>query len=352
MIFYNKIDNKVFSTPSQILDCMLLFKKNIEFKQCINNYAVTSEKYHTRLDYKKDLILVIGGGISDERDISLMSAEGIIRALIDLGYQVVFIDIGYDIAIAISKVKPKAVFNALHGKHGEDGCIAGLLNIMQIPYTGSGILSSAMSFNKKMSNQILLYNNIKVAKSVFIKATDKVITDPINRPYVIKPLCQGSSIGVKVVFEEDKFSFQQYDFRYGNEIIVERYIKGRELQVVVLNGKAIGALEIKLLNNNRFYDYHTKYNTGCAEHIFPLIIPKKLYSKLLAIAEHVYRLFLCKSLIRVEFIYNEHEQELYLLELNTHPGMTPFSICPEIAAYVGISYNELVYQILKKADFE
>lgn len=310
------------------------------------------------LDFKfqatpsKKHIAVLGAGMSAEREVSLMSSNGIINSLIDLGHQVTFIDMGTDIAQVIQELRPDLVYNALHGTYGEDGCIPGILNIMRIPYTGPGVMASSLAFNKKKSQEIFQANNIKIAKSILIKKSDNIKSDPMKRPYVIKPTSQGSSVGVEIVFEEDDFSFASYSFPYG-EIIVEKYIKGRELQVAVLNGKALGILEIKLLQGKRFYDYEVKYSEGFAQHLCPAPVSDAIYDKALKISEHAYNIFECSTgLIRVEFIYNEEEQELYMLEINTHPGMTPLSICPEIAALQSIDYTSLVKLVLESAKFE
>ena len=186
-----------------------------------------------------------------------------------------------------------------------------------------------------------------------MRKSDNLINDPIPRPYVIKPLTQGSSVGIELVFAEDDFSFKDYDFAYGNEIIVEKYIKGRELQIAVLNGKAIGVLEIKLLKGKRFYDYETKYTEGFAEHLLPAPVPDDIYTQAMSISEQACKIFECDvGMIRVELIYSELDNACYMLEVNTHPGMTPLSICPEIAMLQDISYTDLVGKIVKNSKFE
>lgn len=299
----------------------------------------------------KKHIAVIGRGMSAEREVSLVSAEGVNKALTDAGYQVTFIDMGADIAIKLLEIKPDIVFNCLHGTYGEDGCLPGLLNIMRIPYTHSGVLASSVAFNKIYSKGWFLVNNINMAESIIVYKGNNIKHDPIERPYVIKPLKQGSSIGVEVIFEEDDFDFADYDFPYGDEVMIEKYIKGRELQIAVLNGKALGALEIKLLKN-RFYDYETKYTEGFARHLCPAPIPSKIYSELLAKSEKIYKTMHCKGVARVEFILEDQTNKLIALEINTHPGMTPLSIVPEIAAYSGINFITLIEEILKTASFD
>lgn len=302
-------------------------------------------------DKGKKHIALVAGGMSAEREVSLVSSQGVSKALIEAGYKVTFIDMGADIAIKLHEIKPDIVFNSLHGTYGEDGYLPGLLNIMRIPYTHSGVLASALAFDKIHSRSWFLTNNINMAESIAVNKSDNVKHEPMKRPYVIKPITQGSSIGVEVVFEEDSFNFADYDFPYGDQIIIEKYIKGRELQVAVLNSKALGALEIKLLKN-RFYDYETKYTEGFAEHLCPAPLPADLYDKLLAESEKIYRTLNCRGVARVEFILEDKTNKLFALEINTHPGMTPLSIVPEIAAYQKIDFINLIEEILKTASFD
>lgn len=299
----------------------------------------------------KKHIALVAGGMSTEREVSLVSAEGVSKALIEAGYRVTFIDMGADIAVKLQEIKPDIVFNCLHGTYGEDGCLPGLLNIMRIPYTHSGVLASSLAFDKIHSRSWFLTNNINMAESIVVNKSDNINLDPMKRPYVIKPLTQGSSIGVEVIFEEDDFNFADYDFPYGDQIIIEQYIKGRELQVAVLNGKALGALEIKLLKN-RFYDYETKYTEGFAEHLCPAPLSTELYNKLLEESEKIYKTMNCRGTARVEFILEDNTSKLFALEINTHPGMTSLSIVPEIAAHQGIDFIDLIEEILKTASFD
>lgn len=300
----------------------------------------------------KKHIALVAGGMSAEREVSLISAEGVSEALLKLGYKVTFVDMGADIASVLDNLRPDIVFNCLHGTYGEDGCLPGLLNILRIPYTHSGLLASALAFNKLQSKGVFIANGIKTPQSIIVRKEMAVTKDPLPRPYIIKPLTQGSSIGVIPVFAGDDFDFADYDFPYGDEILVEEYIKGREMQVAVLNGKALGVLEIKLLKNKRFYDYETKYTEGFAEHLLPAPVMQRDYDALLKEAERACAIIGSKGMVRVEFIYDEQTGSNYILEVNTHPGMTPLSICPEIAAYAGISFNQLIEKILQTAHFE
>lgn len=310
---------------------------------------VESSEIKILSDSGKKHIALVAGGMSSEREVSLISAEGVGKALIEVGYKVTFIDMGADLAVKLHEIKPDMVFNCLHGTYGEDGCLPGLLNIMRIPYTHSGVLASSLAFDKVHSRSWFLTNNINMAESIVVNKSDNIKADPIKRPYVIKPLTQGSSIGVEIIFEADDFSFANYDFPYGNKVIIEKYIRGRELQVVILNGKALGALEIKLLKN-RFYDYETKYTEGFAEHICPAPLPSELYDKLLRESEKIYKTMNCRGPARAEFILEDETKKLYALEINTHPGMTPLSIVPEIATSQGINFVNLIEEILKTAN--
>lgn len=344
-------NNSIYREYSTIVEVQA--KGGQELSTYVDNNGLKLEAFNFDRIPGKTLVAVVGGGMSCEREVSYMTSNGVVNSLLALDYQVLFIDMGADIATVLQVIKPDLVFNALHGTYGEDGCLAGLLNILHIPYTGPGILASALAMNKKKTNEICRSNQLKVIESKIVSKSEKCITDPMPRPYVIKPISQGSSVGVQIIFEEDDFSFAEYDFPYGDEIIVEKYIQGKEIQVAILNGKALGALEIKLLNNKRFYDYEAKYTEGFTEHIYPATLPGNEYQQVLLIAEKLCKIFDCQEgMIRAEFIYEEASKAIYILELNTHPGMTPLSICPEIAAYQNISYTELVAQIITKAKYE
>ncbi|MFK7974311.1 MAG: D-alanine--D-alanine ligase [Rickettsiaceae bacterium] len=343
--------NTIFIAQSKIVDCTM--KHNSHLLEYTKSCGSDIDSFALDKCDDKNYVLVIGGGMSAEREVSYMSSDGIINSLLELGYFVIFADMGADIAKVLHQLKPDVVFNALHGTYGEDGCLPGLLNILRIPHTGPGVLASALAFNKKKSHHIFKATGIEIAHSIIVNKSDNIKQDPLPRPYVIKPISQGSSVGVEVIFTEDNFSFEEYNFEYGDQVIIEKYIKGREIQVAVLNGKAKGALEIQLLKNKRFYDYETKYTDGFARHLMPAPMSLSSYNNALHIAEEVCQIFECESgLIRVEFIYNEQEDKLYLIELNTHPGMTSLSICPEIIEYSGISYTELVKLIIQDAKFE
>lgn len=301
-------------------------------------------------DFGKKHVVVLAGGMSNEREISIKSGKRVVSSLLDLGYKVTSVDVGLDIALVISKLKADLIFNCLHGTFGEDGCISGLLNIMRIPYTHSGVMSSALSFNKVMTKQICKMHNINTPDFIIVNKYDKVEQDPIARPYVIKPIREGSSIGVNVILQEDSFSFSNYNFAYGDKVIVEKYVKGRELQVAVLNGKALGILEIQLLDR-RFLDYESKYKKGLVKHLIPAPLIQNIYNNILDTAEKVFNILECKGIARVEFILDE-KGDLFILEVNTHPGLTPLSIYPKITEHYSISFRDLCAHLVDSAVFE
>jgi len=298
----------------------------------------------------KPHIAVVMGGLSGEREVSLSSAAGIIKHLNLLGYKVTPIDMGRDIAEVLTKLKPDLVFNALHGTYGEDGCIQGVLEILGIPYTHSGILASAIGMDKPKAKALFTANGILCPEGRILHRSEQLTGDPMPRPYVIKPLSEGSSLGVHIIMDGDNFDVRDYDWKYGDEVILERFIPGKEIQVAVLGDKAVGAIEIR--PKGRFYDYEAKYTDGKAEHIMPAPISSAAYDEVLAIALSVHRILGCRSVSRVDFRYDDTvggDGKFYLLEINTHPGMTPLSLVPEIAAYAGISFPELLEIIIRDA---
>lgn len=298
-------------------------------------------------------VVLLYGGMSNEREVSLMSEPGLTTALLENGYKVTTIDMGFDFAEAILKLNPDIVYNGLYGTYGEDGCVPGTLEIIGIKYTHSDVLASSVGFNKIFSGALFRDHKIKCAKRKIVNKEENIATDPMPRPYVIKPINEGSSVGVIVVFEEDDFNFREYEWNYGSSIIVEEYIPGQEIQVAVLKDKAIGAIEVRPLKR-RFYDYDSKYKENMTQHIMPAEVSESAYKKVLEIATQAHQLIGCKSVSRVDFRYNKEEGDdgFYILEVNTHPGMTPLSLVPEICAYYGIFYNQLVDKIVQDALYE
>ncbi|MBN8827915.1 MAG: D-alanine--D-alanine ligase [Sphingobacteriia bacterium] len=301
----------------------------------------------------KKHIAVFTGGESKEREVSLVSGRGVCNSLKKLGYKYTSIDPGFDISDMLTRVKPDLVFNALHGTYGEDGRIPALLDIMRIPYTHSGTLASAIAFNKEFCNSYLANNGILIPNRKIINIKDKITSEPLPRPYVVKPIAEGSSVGVEVVFKEDNFDIIGYIHavgdHYGDRLIVEEYIPGREIQVGIVNNKAIDVLEIK--THRKFYDYEAKYAPGGSEHIMPVDMKPEKRKEVLEISEKIHKLIGAKDISRVEFRYNDDPKvdKFFFLEINTHPGFTPTSIVPEIASFHGISYDQIIETLVGNA---
>lgn len=300
-------------------------------------------------------IAVLMGGWSAEREVSLSSGKAVIEALEAKGLRYTAIDVQPDIAHQLDALKPDVVFNALHGRFGEDGTVQGLLEMMGIPYTHSGVLASALAMDKPMAKIHFAAAGIPCAEGV-VASKEEVIADTVMaRPYVIKPLNEGSSVGVHIVREGDDFHFDEESWPFGDTVLVERYIEGREVQVAVLGGghkpaRALGAIEI--CPKSGFYDYAAKYTAGLAEHRMPAPIDADMYDKALAYAADAHTVLGCRGLTRADFRYDDTKGEpgqLYLLEINTQPGMTPLSLAPEIAAYAGIPFADLIETLVEEA---
>lgn len=283
---------------------------------------------------------------------SLESGRGVISALKECGYEVSAIDVRRDIAALVNEINSlniDVVFNSLHGRYGEDGCIQGLLDMMGVPYTHSGRLASAIAMDKPTSKRLFEKAGIPIAKSILANRDEVLAGDVMERPYVIKPGNEGSSVGVRIVTkDDDEKPFEHEEWSYGDIVMVEKFIAGRELTVAILDGEPLGVLEIK--PNQGFYDYTAKYTEGKAEHVVPAEIPEKDYQEALRLSALAHKVLGCKGLTRADFRYDG--TNLYILEINTQPGMTPLSLAPEIAANAGISYNKLVQKLIESASCE
>jgi D-alanine-D-alanine ligase len=306
-------------------------------------------------------VAVLMGGWSGEREVSLVSGAAVNDALKAAGYKVTTIDMGRDIGALLPKLSPRpdVVFNALHGRYGEDGCVQGLLEILNIPYTHSGVMASAIAMNKPMAKRLFAEAGIRCPKGV-VAARDAVLKkDILPRPYVVKPLNEGSSLGVRIVTKNDaKRPFDHAAWPYGDEVLVERYIPGREITVAVMGDEALGALELR--PHAGFYDYDAKYSPDpnrAAEHLVPAPLPRATYKEALRLALLAHRTLGCRGVTRADFRYDDTRKRsaskkagtLYLLEINTQPGMTPRSLVPEIAAEAGVSFQELVVWMVENA---
>lgn len=293
-------------------------------------------------------VAVLKGGMSAEREVSLTSGAAVEKALLALGHSVVAIDVSEHVVEDLLRAKPDVVFNALHGRYGEDGCIQGVLEILKIPYTHSGVLASAVAMDKPMAKVVFEKAGIRVAKGAVAHKDALIAGDVMKRPYVVKPSNEGSSVGVKLVFEKDNFHFTKENWPYGETVLVEQYIAGRELTCAIFDDVALGVTEITIPAG--FYDYENKYTAGGSVHICPAQLPQNIYDEVMAMALAAHRALGCRSLTRSDFRWDEHgDGKVYILETNTQPGMTPLSLSPELAAHAGISFNELVARILKTA---
>jgi D-alanine-D-alanine ligase len=294
---------------------------------------------------------VLLGGLSSEREVSIASGTAVLKALHEKGYRAVAVDVGRDIAGKIHEQGIEAAFIALHGKFGEDGAIQGLLEVMGIPYTGSGVLASALGMNKTVSKQVFRSQGLLVGPYEVIYAGGAgdvhSIVSHLRYPVVIKPNAEGSSVGVSLVFKNEEVTpAVELAFKYGDEILIEKFIKGKEVQVGILGARALGAIEI--VPKRTFYDYAAKYEKGMSDHFFPARIPEADYQRVLEAGLAAHRAIGCRGYSRVDFIVDENGAP-HILEVNTLPGMTATSLLPEIAKGVGISFPDLVEEILRLA---
>ncbi len=300
---------------------------------------------------KNKHIAVLMGGWNSEREVSLRSGEAAYQALISLGYKATKIDFSRNVAKDLDAVKPDIVFNALHGQFGEDGAIQGLLDILNIPYTHSGIMASAICLDKVLTRHICAMNGVKSPAFEILKKGEleenKRKIAKLKKPFVIKPILEGSSVGVEVFLEDMEFDLENYAWKFGDEIILEKYISGPEVQVAVMDKKALGAIEIR--PKHLFYDYECKYTPGMTDYIMPAEISAEKYTQVLDLAQKCHNSVGCRGVSRVDFMLNKEDGIFYLLEVNTHPGFTATSLVPKIAKYVGISFEEIVEYLVKTA---
>ncbi|UFS71630.1 D-alanine--D-alanine ligase [Geomonas sp. RF6] len=300
----------------------------------------------TVAELKTRKIAVLMGGLSAEREVSLKSGAAILKALVEKGYDAVGIDAGRDLASQLSAHGVEVAFIGLHGRFGEDGSVQGLLELMGIPYTGSGILASALAMHKVYAKRVFEGAGLTVAPYVVLRRGDKLEL-PFPLPVVVKPSREGSSVGVSIVKESAGLEpALEEAFKYDPEVLVEQFIDGREIQVGILDGRALGAIEI--VPKNEFYDYEAKYTDGFAEHIFPAPLPEDLYQEVLRLGELAHAALGCDCYSRVDFLVTK-DRESYILEVNTLPGMTDLSLLPEIARGAGIEFGELVERVLLAA---
>jgi D-alanine-D-alanine ligase len=299
-------------------------------------------------------IVVLMGGWSSEREVSLVSGAGVADALESLGHRVTRIDMGRDVALRITEANPDVVFNALHGTPGEDGSIQGMLDLMGIKYTHSGMATSVIAIDKQLTKNELVPHGIPMPEGVVVDCESLYAGDPMERPFVLKPVNEGSSVGVAIVTDEGNYGKpiareSEGPWRHFDSLLAEPFIPGRELTVAVLGDEALAVTELK--PKSGFYDYDAKYTDGLTEHVCPADIPSDIAEECKAIALKAHRLLNCKGTSRSDFRWDEKKglAGLYLLEVNTQPGMTPLSLVPEQGRHIGLSYAELVQRIVDEA---
>ena len=295
-------------------------------------------------------VAVLLGGRSAEREISLVSGHACADALREENFEVVEIDAVEDVAQKLTAAKPDVVFNALHGRWGEDGCVQGLLELMRIPYTHSGVLASATAMHKERAKAIFRAAELPVAESIVAARMEASKRHLMAAPYVVKPINQGSSVGVYIIRSGDNRppgDLGRAEWNLGEDVMIEKYVPGRELTSTVMGDTALAVTEI--VPKTQFYDYDAKYAPGGSKHVVPADLPETLSRKIMALAEQAHIALGCRGVTRTDFRYDEEGGEIIVLEVNTQPGMTPTSLVPEQAAYKGISFRKLVRWILEDA---
>ena len=299
-------------------------------------------------------IAVLMGGWSAERAVSLMSGAGVADALETLGHRVTRIDMTRDVAAHLAAAAPDLVFNALHGTPGEDGTIQGMLDLMGLRYTHSGLATSVIAVDKQLTKQVLVPHGVPMPGGRMVKSAELFDGDPLARPYVVKPVNEGSSVGVAIVSDDSNYGnpigrdvagpWQDFD-----ELLAEPFIRGRELTTAVLGTRAFGVTELR--PKAGFYDYDAKYTEGMTEHLYPAPIPDTIARACESVALEAHRLLGCRGASRADFRWDDERgvDGLFLLEVNTQPGMTPLSLVPEQARHNGIDYPQLVQMIVDEA---
>jgi len=303
----------------------------------------------------KDLhIVVLMGGWSSEREVSLTSGRGVAGALRERGWSnVTELDMDRDVAARLTELKPEVVFNALHGTPGEDGTVQGMMDLMGFKYTHSGLETSVIAIDKELTKMVLVPGGIRMPAGKMVESESIYREDPLPRPYVLKPVNEGSSVGVAIVTTDGNYGnpigrdvpgpWHEFD-----DLLAEPFIKGRELTVAVINDEALAVTELKI--DSGFYDYEHKYTDGRTVHVCPAEVPDDIARSMMDMAAKAHRLLGCKGASRSDFRWDDEQGEagIYLLEVNTQPGMTPLSLVPEQAKYKGVSYGELVERLIEE----
>jgi D-alanine-D-alanine ligase len=302
-------------------------------------------------------VAVLLGGWSAEREVSLSTGTACANALESVGYRVTRVDVQRDVATRLAELRPDAVFNALHGPFGEDGRIQGLLELLQLPYTHSGVLASALAMKKDAAKVVLAAAGVPVPDGVTVHRLEAAKRHVLPPPYVVKPVSEGSSVGVIIVREDRSHPPQELgreDWPYGDLVLVEKYIAGRELTCAVMGDRALDVIDIRPATGV-FYDYDAKYAKGGSIHVLPAEIKPNVYQRVRELALTAHQALGCRGVSRADLRYDDTPNgtgELVVLEVNTQPGMTETSLVPEIAAYAGYSFGELVKWMVEDASLD
>ncbi|MFO1012132.1 MAG: D-alanine--D-alanine ligase [Caulobacteraceae bacterium] len=295
-------------------------------------------------------VALLKGGLSSEREVSLVSGAACALALNNLGARVSEIDAGRDLAQVLTAAKPDVVFNALHGEWGEDGCVQGVLETLGLPYTHSGVLASALAMDKTRTKAVLAAAGVDVPGGGLFNRFEVAKDHVIKPPYVVKPNAEGSSVGVFIIKEGANSPPKEVglpSWTYGEEVLVEPFVPGLELAVAVMDGKALAVTEI--VPTEGFYDYEAKYGAGGSQHIIPARISDDVTARAKALAEKAHAALGCRGVSRSDLRYDDVSNVLVLLEVNTQPGMTPTSLAPEQAAHIGVTFDRLVLWMVEDA---
>ncbi|QGM98304.1 D-alanine--D-alanine ligase [Methylocystis parvus] len=299
-------------------------------------------------------VAVLMGGLSAEREISLRSGTACAKALEEQGYRVTPVDVGHDVASVLAPLKPDVAFNALHGRFGEDGCMQGVLEMLRIPYTHSGVLASSVAMKKDVAKVVMAAAGVPVPKGRVVHRLEAAKAHVLQPPYVLKPISEGSSFGVFIVKGDQAHPPQELmreDWVHGEVMLAEQFIAGRELTCAVMGDKALDVIEI-LAADGGWYDYHAKYAKGGSKHVLPANLKGNIYQEVQHLAIEAHKALGCRGVSRADFRYDDRPDgtgELVVLEVNTQPGMTETSLVPEMAAYAGFSFGELVKWMVEDA---
>ncbi len=299
-------------------------------------------------------VAVLMGGWSSEREVSLRSGAACAGALEQEGYRVTRVDVDRNVAGTLSQLKPDAAFNALHGPYGEDGTIQGILEVLGIPYTHSGVLASAVAMNKPMAKTVMAAAGVPVPTGTTVTRTEAARAHVMAPPYVLKPVAEGSSYGVFIVGEDQQHPPQELtrpDWAYGETLMAEKFVAGRELTCAVMGDRALGVIDIRAADGG-WYDYHAKYSKGGSIHILPAQIKGNIYQRIQELSLKAHQALGCRGVSRADIRYDDRPGgtgELVVLEVNTQPGMTETSLVPELAAHSGLSFGELVRWMVEDA---